>query len=64
MKKYEYKSIDLSPSFGWDNNRKQSELVDRLNELGKDGWILVSGVASSKYSVVMREISGDNSQDK
>jgi len=61
VKKYEYKSVDLSPTWTLDNNKKQAELIARLNELGNDGWILISGVEFVKYAVCMREIPEDDS---
>lgn len=57
MKKYEYKWVDLSPTWSLDSNKKMNELIDRLNELGQEGWIIVSGVEIAKYAVFMREIS-------
>jgi hypothetical protein len=56
MKKYEYKNVDLSPTWTLNNDKKQAEMIDRLNELGKDGWIAVSGFEFIKYTVFMREI--------
>lgn len=57
MKKYEYKCIDLSPTWTFNKEEKLNELMDRLNELGKEGWILISGIEIAKYSVFMREVS-------
>lgn len=56
MKKYEYKWFDLSPTWTLDSTRKMNELVDRLNELGQEGWMIVSGMEIVKYAVFMREI--------
>lgn len=56
MRKYEYKWFDLSPTWTLDSTRKMTELVDRLNELGQEGWMIVSGMEIVKYAVFMREI--------
>ena len=56
MKKYEYKWLDLSPTWTLDNEKKMKELVSRLNELGQEGWVIVSGTEIAKYTVFMREI--------
>ena len=57
MKRYEYKWVDLSPTWTLDNNKKMNELIDRLNELGQDGWVILSGFEIAKYAVFVREIS-------
>ena len=57
MKKYEYKMVDLSPTARTlNNNKKMKEMVDRLNELGKEGWLMVEGVEFTKYAIFVREI--------
>jgi len=32
------------------------ELIDRLNALGQEGWVPVSGLEVAKFAVFMREI--------
>ncbi len=56
MKKYEYMTVDLSPTWTLDLNKKQAELISRLNELGEDGWVLISGLEFTKTAVCMREV--------
>ena len=34
--------------------KKQKELIARLNELGADGWILISGIEYLQYATFMR----------
>ncbi len=57
MKKYEYKWVDLRMPWSMDSNKQMNDFIDKLNELGQEGWILVSGVEVAKYAVFMREIS-------
>lgn len=57
MKKYEYKLVDLSPTWTLDNDGKMDEVVDRLNELGQEGWKIVPGVEIFKNAIFIREIS-------
>lgn len=52
--KIEYMSIDLSPQWSLNAKKKQNELINRLNELGADGWILISGIEYLQYATFMR----------
>ena len=52
--KIEYMSIDLSPQWSLNAEKKQKELIARLNELGADGWILISGIEYLQYATFMR----------
>lgn len=61
MKKYEYQIFDLSPKWTLNPSKKQNELIDRLNELGSDGWIIMSGFELMKHTVFMREITDEES---
>lgn len=56
MKKYEYKWVDLSPTWTLDSEKKMKELISRLNEMGQEGWVIVSGTEIAKYTVLVREI--------
>lgn len=56
VKKVEYMSVNLSPTWSINAQRKQNELIDRLNELGSEGWILVSGISELQYATFMRII--------
>lgn len=56
MKKYEYISIDLSPTYSLNKEKKMNELIKKLNELGKEGWIIISGFEVMKYAIFAREI--------
>ena len=55
--KIEYMSIDLSPQWSLNAEKKQKELIARLNELGADGWILISGIEYLQYATFMRIVS-------
>lgn len=37
-------------------DKKTEELMKKLNEMGNDGWILISGIRLTKPFVFMREI--------
>lgn len=52
----EYMTLDLSPTWSLDRQKKHNEMVKRLNELGKDGWILISGIEYLDSAVFMRII--------
>ena len=54
--KIEYMTIDLSPSWSLDLEKKHLETIEKLNKLGSDGWILISGVENLKYATFMRII--------
>lgn len=56
MKKYEYKSVDLKSTMSISPDKKTEELVKKLNEMGNDGWILISGIRLTKPFVFIREI--------
>lgn len=47
-------TLDLSSAWSLDQKKKHQEMVERLNELGKDGWILISGIEYLEYAVFMR----------
>ncbi len=64
MKKYEYKWIDLSPTWSLNKDSKMNEMMDRLNELGQEGWLLISGLELGKYSVFVREIQIEQENSK
>ena len=55
--KIEYMSVDLSPQWSLNAQKKQNELIDRLNELGAEGWILISGTEYLQYATFMRIVS-------
>lgn len=52
----EYMTLDLSSGWSLNRKKKHQEMMDRLNELGKDGWILISGIEYLEYAVFMRII--------
>lgn len=55
MEKYEYKVFDLSPTWSLNGEKKMQELIQKLNELGEEGWILISGIEVSKYATFIRK---------
>lgn len=57
MKKYEYKSVDLNLEKSISPQKKNDELIKKLNEMGEDGWLLVSGIRFGKPFVFVREIT-------
>lgn len=54
--KVEYMTKDLSPSWSLDGEKKHHEMIEELNRLGNDGWILISGTENLKYATFMRII--------
>ncbi len=56
MKRFEYKTVDLSPTWSLDPEKKNAEYLERLDKLGQEGWMLVSGNENWKYSLFVREI--------
>ena len=56
MCKIEYMTIDLSPQWSLNMQKKHEELIIRLNELGTDGWILISGLENLQFATFMRII--------
>lgn len=61
--KVEYMTKDLSSSWSLDLEKKHNEMIEELNRLGNDGWILISGIENLKYATFMRIIyCEDNSK--
>ena len=54
--KVEYMTKDLSSSWSLDLGKKHNEMIEELNRLGNDGWILISGIENLKYATFMRII--------
>ena len=54
--KIEYMTMDLSPSWSLDLEKKHLETLEKLNKLGNDGWILISGMENLKYATFIRII--------
>ena len=52
--KIEYMTKDLSPNWSLDLEKKHNELIEELNKLGNEGWILFSGIENLKYATFMR----------
>ena len=52
----EYMTKDLSSSWSLDLEKKHNEMIEELNRLGNDGWILISGIENLKYATFMRII--------
>ena len=58
--KVEYRTMDLSPARSWSQQKKRGELVARLNELGQEGWILISGIEYLEAAVLMRIVEEES----
>ena len=56
----EYRMLDLSPARSWSLQKKRGELVARLNELGQEGWILISGIEYLEAAVLMRIVEEES----
>ena len=49
MKKFEYQILDVAAGGFWGVNIDAQRLVDKLNELGRQGWEIASAVDLNKY---------------
>ncbi|WP_121965583.1 DUF4177 domain-containing protein [Myroides sp. N17-2] len=47
MKKFEYKTIEINPKGTWSPKMDLKEIDKTLNELGEQGWELVSMTSRS-----------------
>lgn len=56
MKRFEYKTVDLIPTWSLNLGKKTAEYLERLDKLGQEGWTLISGNENWKYSLFVREI--------
>lgn len=52
--KVEYMTKDLSLGWSLDLEKKHNEMIEELNQLGDDGWILISGIENLKCATFMR----------
>ena len=53
MKKFEYKVLEIKPKSAWTLKTDYVDLNDTLNELGKQGWELVSSYPNAEYSLIV-----------
>lgn len=49
MKKFEYRILDVAAGGFWGGKIDGQELTDKLNELGREGWELISTVDLNRY---------------
>ncbi|GAB3541080.1 DUF4177 domain-containing protein [Spirosoma fluminis] len=49
MKKFEYRVLDVAASGFWGGDIDSQTLTDKLNELGRDGWEVISAVDTAVY---------------
>jgi Domain of unknown function (DUF4177) len=49
MKKFEYFVLNIGPNGFWKTKLEVSELAEKLNELGLQGWEVVSNTTSNPY---------------
>lgn len=54
MKRFEYKTVKITPKSIWSTEIKSEEIDDVLNDLGREGWELVTvqdlSVSGSSFS--------------
>ena len=48
MEKFEYKVLTYDPNGFWGGNVKIDQIEDQLNQLGNEGWELVSCTSSNQ----------------
>ena len=49
MKQFEYRILDVIAGGFWGGKIDAQELTDKLNELGREGWEVVSTVDLNRY---------------
>jgi hypothetical protein len=49
MKKFEYRILDVKAGGFWGGRVDEQALTNKLNELGREGWELVSTVDTEIY---------------
>lgn len=49
MKKFEYRILDVAAGGFWTNTIDAQALTDKLNELGDEGWEVVSSVDMNRH---------------
>ncbi|GAB3315954.1 hypothetical protein GCM10027299_05610 [Larkinella ripae] len=49
MKKFEYRILEVPTGGFWGGNVNSQELVEKLNELGAEGWEIASSLATNRY---------------
>lgn len=56
MKQFEYKVLNVSDQGFWSTKIDHQELADKLNELGRQGWELISGMDTNRYDGSSKEL--------
>lgn len=59
MKKYEYKFEKIDIKWSYDKEKQEQELLDRLNQLGQEGWEFISANEYVFGAMFKREINED-----
>lgn len=67
MQRFEYKVLDVSARGWWKRDIDHQELADKLNELGREGWEVVSCTdintyegASRSVVIILKRLINDN----
>lgn len=53
MKKYEYMTVDLSAEPSFNVHIKLERYIEKLNEYGKQGWRLISGIVFPSFRICL-----------
>ena len=59
MKKFEYRFEKINPKWSYNKEQQKQELLDRLNQLGQEGWEFVSINEYIFGALFKREIDED-----
>ncbi|GAB3262989.1 hypothetical protein GCM10027347_29200 [Larkinella harenae] len=49
MKKFEYRMLQVPVGGFWGGKIDNQELLDKLNELGSEGWEIASSLSTNRY---------------
>ena len=59
MNKFEYQFVKINPDWELDRVRQEKDLVERLNNLGKEGWEMIETNTYAFGALFKREIPGE-----
>lgn len=65
MKKFEYRILDVPVGGFWGGKIESQDLLEKLNELGAEGWEIASSLSTNKaegqtqsaYIILKRELA-------
>lgn len=64
MKKYEYMTVDLSAEPSFNVHIKLERYIEKLNEYGKQGWRLISGLMTGSIRSLSEKLMMKNNRQE